>query len=635
MLRVKLSGTGLATPYLRAFARFQVAAFARFRRQLYKCAAMASTASTKESAHRVPSGQLRRALAAWARRDLAAILLYLLATLLATYPLALKLGSNWLAYRDIDTFMKLWDNWWLGSQAIPDRAFTSTNTLFYPLGLDLSFHSISWTVALLSNALSAAVGEITAYNLTVLLAVFSTAYAAYLLIYELLENRPAAWLGGAIYSFAPYHMAHTGGHPDLVFLAPIPLAILLLILAIRKSNGWLSFGAALMIGIAAFTSLYIMDFLLLTMGPIVLFMALEKGRWRHGAFWRTLLIAGVVALPLLALRLAPVFQEQGALSLAIESKYAAAQNQTDLLSFVLPTHFNPIFAPFAGEIASRMPMNSKWPAYLGIVPLALALFALTSKKYRANVLLWFAIGLMFVLLALGPVLRFNGRVFDDLAMPAALVARLPPIRAVARPDFFVLGVLLPLAVCAAYGFDRLLRLVAQRRLARLALLTAIPLLLLLEYWNGPYPGIELEIDPFYEQIAAEEGDFALVQLPMGRRISKRYLYYQTVHGKPIVEGLGGRTPDEAYAYIDHNRLLRNWKEGVPLDCEGDTGKEIVAALEQLASDNFRYIIVHHSNGRVPEPFAAYLTAPPYYHDQGLTAYRLDDLQDNPPCLAVD
>lgn len=170
--------------------------------------------------------------------------------------------------------------------------------------------------------------------------------------------------------------------------------------------------------------------------------------------------------------------------------------------------------------------------------------------------------------------------------------------------------LLPLAVCAAYGFDQLLRLTARRPLARLALLAAIPLLLLFEYWNGEYPVIQLEVNPFYEHLAEEEGDFALVQLPMGRRISKRYLYYQTIHQKPIVEGLGGRTPDEAYVYIDGNRLLRNWKENIPLACQGDTAEEIVTALEQLVTDNFRYVIIHTGDGRVPKRCAGYLTAPP-------------------------
>jgi len=277
-------------------------------------------------------------------------------------------------------------------------------------------------------------------------------------------------------------------------------------------------------------------------------------------------------------------------------------------------------------------MNVKWPAYLGLVPLALTLFALTSKKYRANVLLWFSIGLMFVLLALGPNLRFNGRLFENIAMPAALLAGFPPIRAVARPDFFVLGVLLPLAVCAAYGFDRLLRLAARRPLVRLALLAAIPLLLLFEYWNGEYPGIPPEVNPFYEHLAEEEGDFALIQLPLGRRISKRYLYYQTVHQKPIVEGLGGRTPDEAYGYIDGNRLLRNWKDNIELECDSSSGEEIALALEQLSGDNFRYVIVHTGDGRVPKRFAGYLTASPIYRDQELTAYRLADIQATPPCF---
>ena len=130
---------------------------------------------------RLWSGQIWAGAKAWLRRDGVVILLYVLTTIVISYPLAFKLGGQWLALRDNDTYLKLWDSWWLQEHVFNGASLTFTDLLFHPNGLDLSYHSISWTVALLSLILGSVTDSITAYNLTILIALFGTAYAAYLL----------------------------------------------------------------------------------------------------------------------------------------------------------------------------------------------------------------------------------------------------------------------------------------------------------------------------------------------------------------------------------------------------------------------------------------------------------------------
>jgi hypothetical protein len=552
-----------------------------------------------------------------------------------TYPLAFRLGGQWLALRDYDTYMKLWDNWWLQNLAFSEPSLTFSEVLFHPLGLDLSFHSISWTVAVLSWALTTITDAITAYNLTILFAIFSTAYAAYLLARPFVRYRAAAWLAGAIYSFAPYHIAHSGGHPDLVHLAPIPLAVLLLFTAITRRTVLAALGAALMIGLAGFTSLYIMVFALLTIGPVLIFLLVDRRRWSQAQVWPVVLIFGLLSALLLVIRLVPIFRDSGALADAIETKYAAADNQTDLLSYVLPSQLNPFFAPYTKEIASLFgDMSRRWPAYLGLVPLALTISALTWKKQRKVAMLWLSTGLLFVILSLGPVLRLNGIVYEDIVLPAQFLSWFPPIRAVGRPDFFVIGVLLPVAMLAALGFDRLLIKLEGKRRTQVALMIALPGLLLLEYWSGPFPAESSQVSPFYEQLAHEPGDFAIIQLPMGRNDSKRYQYLQTIHQKPIVEGLAGRTPIEAYQYIQGNHLLQSWFSGEPLNCSIIARQRIASALDQLVEDDFRYVVVHRTETNIPARYADYLPVEPVYQDRELTAFKLADLLHEPPCEDV-
>jgi hypothetical protein len=576
-------------------------------------------------------------MVSWLRRDGGVIALYIVATIIMTYPVAFRLNGDWIALRDSDTYMKLWDQWYFGRAISSGQSLGVTHELFYPIGVDLAYHSISWTVSALNCLLTPIFSAIGAYNFSILFAVFTTAYCGYLLIRSMVNHRSAAWLGGAVYSFIPYHIAHAGGHPDLVHLATIPLAALLLIRAFSHSSMKAAAGAAIMLGLAAWTSLYILVFAFFTVFPIFIYLMLAQQRWRDAKYWRIAAVMSVVSAVTIGVRVLPIFQSPDALSTAIEQKYAA-DAQTDLISFVLPSQYNPILGPLASPITasslvdySSPPMSYKWPAYLGIIPILLCLSAIGWKKQRARIWAWLVLGMFFIILCLGSALRFNGPVYSNFTLPAAYLAWFPPIRAV-RPDFFVLGASLPLAVCAALGFERWLTAWDNRPRAQMVLTISVCGLLLFEYWNGPFPGVSASVSPFYTQLANDAGQFDLIDLPMGRQESKAYLYFQTIHHRPIVEGLIGRTPPGAYNYIHNNALLSRWQVEAPLDCRQITYVEIERSLGQLASDGFRYIIVHHEENQTSEALRSYFTILPVYDDGAITVYSVADLQANPPCV---
>lgn len=571
---------------------------------------------------------------AWLVRDGLVMGLYALATILMTYPLVFNLGQNWLATFDNDTYVKLWDIFWLERSQSTGQSLFFTNDLFYPSGLDLSFHSLSWSVATVSWLLTPILGIIDAYNVTILAAVWTTAYAAYLLIKDSVRFRAAAWLGGAVYSFAPYHVAHTGGHPDLVHLAPVPLAVLFLSRALNRSHKRYAVFAAFMVGLAAMTSLYIMDFTLLTLLPVFGFLAIQGSRWRDPQFWQTAVLFTFIASLLLLIRLFPIFRDLGSLSFAIESKYLADAGQTDLLSYLIPSPNHPFFNPYINEIVSRFAMNKKWPAYVGLIPIFLTAAALTWKKNRTTIYLWFFIGLCFMILSLGTSLRFNGIIYEDVVMPATFLSWFPPIRAVARPDFFVLGMFLPLAVCAAFGLERWLNALQNHKVIQASLPIILVTMLMFEYWNGPFKGTSPQVSPFYTFLADNDEPIAVIDLPFGRQASKLYLYYQIIHQKPIVEGLSARTPEGAYSYINANELLLHWKHKTPLDCQVMPVESLQRDLTNLVNDGFRYIIVHQKAGETIASYEGYLTVEPFYEDKRLMVYSVEELLNNPPCSSL-
>jgi hypothetical protein len=571
-------------------------------------------------------------LASWLKRDGLAMLLFVLVAIVMTYPLIRNLGGDWVTTKirlGVDVFMKLWDIWWLGQIASGDQSPFFTSYLFYPPGLDMSFHTISWTSSALAWLFVPLTGSLlTSYKLTILVGIFAAAYGAYLLILELTHKRAAAWLGGSIYSFAPYHIAHSDSHPDLTHVVFIPIAALFLIRAIRDRSLKAAIGAGLTVGLAAFTSYYILDFAFLTLIPLAIFLALEQKRWRQPSFWRIAGVFGGVTLIIVGLRFLPFIMNIDDLGSTLEWPCCYEKEQADLLALVLPSSSHDAFRPMLEEFSLRFPKSRRLPPYLGIVPVALTISALTWKSKRKQIWFWFALGVFFLLLTLGPVLRFNGVLYENVPMLWNYVDRLPPIGPV-RPNFFHQAVLLPLAICAAFGLERWLRAAEHKRHLQLLLVVPLSLLLIFEYWNGQFPMSEIPVNPIYEQIGEQDGEFAIIELPIGRYESKLYLYNQTVHGKPMVEGAAARTPEYMYWYIGQNKLLVQWRLREVADCEGVRLDEWQAAVDQLVADGFRYVLVHSDPPE--EPYASYFEIEPIYAGDGITAYDLVEMQAFPPC----
>ncbi|MCA9936784.1 MAG: hypothetical protein KC415_22770 [Anaerolineales bacterium] len=559
--------------------------------------------------------------------DILAILLYFPATFIMTYPLIMHLDGQWLAYYDPDAFIKIWDIWWLRHLLTQGGSWVQTSYLFYPHGLDMSIHSISWVVAGGGLLLMTVFNIITVFNLTVLLAILTTGWGAYYLAREWHLSRPAAWLAGAVYTFVPTHIAHAGGHPDLTFLLPIPLAVLFMKRALEQKSYRHAVYLALTIGLAAFTSLYILDFLFFTLAPLFVFWTFTDGRWRNGRFLKVVAVTSILSLLILLLRLWPILSHLEVLTEAMDMKFFAAQTQTDLRAFVTPSRLHTIFAPLVEDVASQFAFNKRWPAYLGIVALLLMVTAVTWRKKWRVVWPWFITGILFFLLAIGPVLRVNGQVYDTVNLPYSYLEWFPPVRTVGRPDFFVMGLILPLAICAAFGLERLLIRLQNHSGWRIALVVGAVSLLLFEYWNGPFRGSVPAVSAFYDTLAANDEQTAVIDLPLGRQPSKRYMYYQTIHGKPIAEGLSARTPAEAYVYIDNNLLLRQWRQEVPLNCETVSAQSIQQAIQVLIQDGFRYVMVHHEiEGEFPSYFVDYFPISPFFADEQITVFALEDLQ---------
>lgn len=567
-------------------------------------------------------------LGAWLRRDAAASIAYLVAMAVMTYPLVLQLPGDSMPVGG-DTFMKLWDVWWFERMQATGQPFYYSKDIFYPVGLDLSFHPASWTTTVVIWALAPLMGVFSAYKLMILVAVFSSAYAAYLLALWLTKNRVAAWFGGAVYSFAPYHLGDLRGHPDLTQLAFIPLAVLCLLIALQQRRVWMAALAGVLLGLVAWTGLYLFGFAVITLAFVVAYEAVFQKGWHTKQFWQLCGVFALASAALLLPRLLPVFNDRASFEYVIENKFTAYESQADVLSYFVPPPANTILTPRLGGLSHAIaPSVDVYSSpYLGWVALLASLSAILLAKDRKAVWFWGVIAALFLVLSLGPALRLAGRVYMQVPLPAALLINHVQIFRGVRPILYHLGMLLPLAVLAAYGVKGWLERLSHRSQARSVLVIVLAAVLFIEYSIGPFGLRPLQTSPIYQQLASEDREFAVIDLPMGYSPSKYYLFLQTVHGRPMVEGMSSRMPPNAFDYIDANLLLGLWRAEEPLDCTDFKMVHMTEAIDALQADGFAYVLLHE-----PQLFADYFDDVPItLADESVTVVALSDLRNFFPC----
>jgi hypothetical protein len=292
-----------------------------------------------------------------------------------------------------------------------------------------------------------------------------------------------------------------------------------------------------------------------------------------------------------------------------------AWGQTDLLAYAVPITYHPIFGSIVQPIYERFVKNQAWMPYLGYAAVALAVWGATRLRRRAWP--WIAVGLFLFVMALGPALRVNGVVYESIRLPYALIGDRFPLNTLRSPDRYNLLLPLALAPLAGVAAADLQKRWRERRGS--IIVGLIGALIVFEYLGVPYPTIDpLPASPHYADLAADPDAFAILDIPLERSDTKRYLYYQTLHGKPIVEGRVARVPADAYALFDAIPLLGGWRASIDPPYPPDLGHQ----LDQLAARDVREIIVH-KDYLAPEQASAlrdYFTYAPYYEDERIAVY---------------
>ncbi|MFL5733031.1 MAG: hypothetical protein ACJ78Q_07490, partial [Chloroflexia bacterium] len=154
---------------------------------------------------------------------------------------------------------------------------------------------------------------------------------------------------------------------------------------------------------------------------------------------------------------------------------------------------------------------------------------------------WAACGVLFFLLALGPVLQVNGQQVKGLPMPYNLVERLPLFNISRSPDRFDMPLTLCLGVLAGYGVTALAsswpRSISPATRGAL-IATGSIILIVVELFPVPFAQAQANIPAWYSILGREPGDFSILDLPPQDDFwhGAFRMYYQTAHDRHIFGG---------------------------------------------------------------------------------------------------
>ena len=515
------------------------------------------------------------------RVHLLALLTYTLWALVLTWPLLTHLTTH-VPGNGADDPPLTWNLWWVRFSLLELQANPyQCSHLFYPVGINLAFYTLTLLNGLLSIPMQASLGLITASNVLLLSSFVLSGYGTFLLVTYLLRSNgtrstpgaepshsgiflAAALSAGLVYAFASSKLFYAAlGQWNITSSQWIPF-FLLYLFKTGESPHRLRYAllAAAFLLLQAYAELTYASFLVLF---TVLWAAWQawalRSPARHGQRAR---IAGSILLIALltAIGLIPTLANMASDILTEGDVFAEGGGfadvfSADLAGFFVPTSLHPVFGGVVDHFA--FPHDVGQHLYLGYSVILLCLAGVVYWHLRGQRLsepdhrvvgspfrhtsgkgspepgpkttlggtahFWSLSALVWWLFTLGPTLRVNDHVIG-IPLPFRLVEQLPFFKGNRYPSRYSVLLTVSLAVLVGLGVAAFLdwsRRETSRRRARMLHLAAplLVLLVLFEHLAVPLPLSDMRVPAVYEEIAAMPGDWTLLDMPVAWRNGAR------------------------------------------------------------------------------------------------------------------
>jgi hypothetical protein len=480
------------------------------------------------------------------------VLAHTLLTLVLTYPLIFRLTTHVIGPPE-DNLQSLWNLWWVKQALLELHTHPyHTDYLFYPQGASLAFHTLSLFNSVLSIPLQLIFNRITCYNLLILLSFVLAGWGMYLLAYQLTAHAGASFIASLVFAYSPYHFAHAEHHLQLSSIQFIPFFVLYLLRLFEHPRLKHALIAGGFLFLAALCSWYYLMYLAIFSTIFIIYQSTGRphrylNRRFLGWFLVMFLFFGMLVSPFVYPLLKDKLSGTHYFSKNLQLWFSA-----DAAAFFIPPPAHPLAPNSFNELYTKLGGNT-WEAtvFLGYSVLLLtgySVYKLSWKKTGP----WVISGIAFALFSLGPRLHVMGKIiFPDMPMPYWLIHQIPLLRMISTPSRFVVMVTLSLAVLVGYGVKRILSDFTTKKiwLNRLGL-GLIGGIVLWEYLALPVnicsPDQVTRARFLEQQLTADEGDYAILELPLlDYWCNNVFMYRQTLHHKKMLSGSISRLSHQA------------------------------------------------------------------------------------------
>ncbi len=532
------------------------------------------------------------------------LVLYTLITFILTYPVVFKI-RNYIPGSG-DAFQWIRILWYTPVAIFNSNLTTLTHDylIFYPDGIPASPFQSAFN-QILSYVLSSIMEIHVVYTILWLFSFIFGAYGTYLLVRYLTGDRTSAFIAGIVFAFSPYHFGHSLGHFGATSIEWIPFCALYLMKMFKEGGVRNSFFAGIFFILVAMSDLQYMVFMgifvmLLFVYEIYVFLRTENRSYKEilkRIFYKYAIFGFVSFIGIIPLTLENILTATSSDNFLKLSPSETVMYSADLLSFFLPSVLHPVFGNIMKDIYSNFSGNtSENTMFIGYTVIFLSLFAVHKLKGNKYVKFWLIAALSFSIISLGPLLHVNGKTLftefnTTVPLPYLVLYNLIPFLDNCRTTgrFFVIASL-SFAVLMGYGASELLK---YHRINKKAAAIVITGLIIFEYLAVPVSISPVDEPSFYKDISQDKGNYALLEIPATKDYvaGSTIIYYQTIHGKPVIGNWAARYPSTARNFELNTPVVRE------LTYLQSTDDILDQDIDQVGTSilnyyNISYIILH-------------------------------------------
>ncbi len=462
-------------------------------------------------------------------------IIYFLFCLVFFFPLLKQFNSSFLGDSQ-DVYQNVWSLWWF-AQAVdnPELELWHTNLVYYPQGESLYGHALSPLNGALAYPLQKFLPWVQVYNTLIIFNFVVTGLSMFGLAYSYTKAKFPSLVAGAFYTFSAYHLMHSRGHIEMAAMQWLTFYLLSFIWMLDKPSAKKALVCALLLLLVLLNTPYHLLYAFLLCSILGAFYLGQKrnNKTEIKKIVRVLLQFGIISAALLGPLLLQ-YSYHNAVHHFVGA-HDPREHSAELFNY---------FAQPDGVLGEWTDML--WPEILAspgfdenqvrlsVVALVLVSIGLKTKdKRRATKRVWLAVGLIFLVLSLGPIVQYQGypitrnNLWVYVPLPYALAEQmLPPLKLSGVPARMALVPVMSVSLLAAFGIQTLLE---HKKYGLICLLLGFAFV-----ESVPRAIAPLNAKP-------PESVLQLAALPAGGLLDVAHdqaqaLYYQVFHHKPLTTG---------------------------------------------------------------------------------------------------